>query len=265
MTDKSILCLHCGDYTIWRGEDISTRQCSCCDWFGFRHLSRQEMCDACNNPHKSNLVHTCQSLTKRELQEAVQPYTMASPERIDLLIELADRCNRENIPGDFVECGVCNGGSAAILAHFAQDVHGLHLFDSFEGLPATTEHDLPSFGTGHSAKAEVGKCVGSLERVIEVIQNVAPDAIVDIWPGWFHETFPDAAVHIKEIAMLNLDSDWYESEKLCLETWYEKVSPGGFIYFDDFYYWPGCQMAALEFFKTPPIFHRVGHSAWIQK
>lgn len=218
-------------------------------------------------------------MNKRELQQIVQPYTMASPERIDLLIELANRCNRDNIPGDFVECGVCNGGSAAILAHFAQrqpmlkTARRLHLFDSFEGLPATTVEDKPSFGTNHSATAEIGKCVGSQEKVLEVIQKVVEgDFITTIHAGWFKDTFPKPGTpgFIYQIAMLNLDSDWYDSEKLCLETWYDKVVPGGFIYFDDFYYWPGCQRAAMDFFterfrKTTILFNRVGHSAWIQK
>lgn len=54
-----------------------------------------------------------------DLAKTVQPYTMASPERVQLLISLAARVIEDKIPGDFVECGVCNGGSAAILAHYA--------------------------------------------------------------------------------------------------------------------------------------------------
>lgn len=209
-------------------------------------------------------------MRKRDLQAVVQPYTMASPERIDLLIELADRCNRENIPGDFVECGVCNGGSAAVLAYYAQNTaRTVHLFDAFKGLPDITDKDEPSFD-GHSARLEVGKCVGDPAKVWEVIKKVGADSCggTMMWNGWFHEAFPNALLHIKQIAMLNLDSDWYFSEKLCLETWYSKLVIGGFMYLDDYRYWPGAKLAADEFFQklgVNPEFKFVGHSAWHQK
>jgi O-methyltransferase len=71
-----------------------------------------------------------------------------------------------------------------------------------------------------------------------------------------------------ELKLLNLDSDWYESEKLCLNKFYSCVSKGGFVYFDDFYFWPGCRKAVEEFFLTQnkvPKFNKVGHSMWLQK
>ena len=200
------------------------------------------------------------------LEDTVRPYTMLSSKRIGLLIELASRINDDAIPGDMVECGVCNGGSAAILAHFATLAgKKTWLFDSFEGLPMTTKRDGPSVD-GDKAEWHIGECVGSVDIVKEIITlaggNLSQVAIIK---GWFHETFP--AVSIPQIAMLNLDSDWYESEKLCLRKFYDSVSPGGFVYFDDFFYWPGCQQAATDFFRTKmtiPTFNRVEHSMWVQ-
>lgn len=208
-------------------------------------------------------------MTHEELRNIVQPYTMASPERVLLLIKLASMVIEYQIPGDFVECGVCNGGSAAILAHFAaKDNRRTWLFDSFEGLPITTIEDKPS-ANGNTAESEIGKCVGSPEKVFEVIQlaeGFNPQPIVI--KGWFDATFPIWKDDVQQIAMLNLDSDWYASEKLCLETWYDKVVDGGFIYLDDHFYWPGSRAAAEDFFKSRgiyPAIHQVGHSAWIEK
>ena len=206
------------------------------------------------------------------LQEMVQPYTMASPERINRLIDNAIAANENRIEGDMVECGVCNGGSAAVLAYFATKAsiaRRTWLFDSFEGLPATTKEDLPS-ANGNTAESCIGQCVGSIETVKQVLSLVGADMrSVNIIKGWFTDTFPKFSPQIEKIAMLNLDSDWYESEKLCLETFYDKVVEGGFIYFDDFFYWPGCRKAVEEFFaKHPskmPMFNRVGHSMWLQK
>lgn len=206
-----------------------------------------------------------------QLVKTVQPYTMASPERLIWKAETAQRILREGIPGDFVECGVWNGGSAAIQAHYAIPAgRAMHLFDSFEGMPNPSANDVPSVG-GVTSQSEIGKCVGSIDKVKEVMNKVGVvDAkhpgMISIHKGWFHDTFQNMP-NLK-IAMLNLDSDWYESEMLCWKTWYDKVVPGGFIYIDDFYYWPGCQKAAIEFAKTrkePMSFNRIGHSAWIQK
>jgi hypothetical protein len=203
--------------------------------------------------------------TDAELEVIVTPYTMASPERIRLLIGLAHLVESERIPGDMVECGVCNGGSAAILAHSAAHsrlTRTTWLFDSFAGLPAPTDQDGPN------AKAHEGDCVGSIEKVKEVLALVGANMLeVNIVVGWFSRVFP--GIGINEIAMLNLDSDWYLSERLCLERLYPCVVPNGVVYFDDYYYWPGCQRAVDEYFaslKEPlPKFNRVGHAMWLQR
>lgn len=205
------------------------------------------------------------------LEQTVAPYTMVGSEKIRLLIDLAKSLDDLNVPGDVVECGVCNGGSAAILAHFAATSRynrHTHLFDSWQGLPATTCEDTPS-ANGNTAESEIGKCVGDIEKVKEVMNLVGANMDrVSFYPGWFQDTFPK--VEIPEIAMLNLDSDWYASEKLCMEKWYDRVQINGFIYFDDFYYWPGCAKAVTEFFQKRTnehhqIFNRCGHSMWLQK
>lgn len=200
------------------------------------------------------------------LAEIVQPYTMASPERVELLIDLADHVIVKGVLGDMVECGVCNGGTAAILAHFASQAgKTTWLFDSFEGMPPVTEEDGP--GTdGNTAKSCVGKCVGNIDKVREVIALAGGDLDkVTIVRGLFKKTF--LTVFVPRIAMLILDSDWYESEKLCLRKFYSSVSKGGFVYFDDFYYWPGCRRAAEEFFREMglrPELNQVGHSMWMR-
>jgi O-methyltransferase len=199
------------------------------------------------------------------LLEIVQPYTCLPPPRIQLLIDLATKA--KDLEGDMAECGVYNGGSGAILAHFAaQAGKTTWLFDSFQGLPPTTANDVPSV-TGAKAEVALDDCKGSEERVKEVLKLIGAN-LDTVWfvVGWFKDTFP--AVKIPKIALLSLDSDWYESEKLCLEKFYDSVVPGGFIYFDDFYYWPGCANAVIDFFNTReeyPVINRVHHAAWIQK
>jgi len=213
-----------------------------------------------------NLIRRFQSqLLEKRITKIIQPYTLVGPERVHNLFVLAQRVEEEKIPGDVVECGVCNGGTAAILARFATR-SGLNrttwLLDSFQGMPETTCED------GDAAKAHIGKEVGDPARVNKVLRDVGANmSRVRIIPGWFQDTFP--SVSASQIALLNIDADWYESVKLCLETFYDRVVPGGFISFDDYGHWPGCRKAVDEFFQArelPYKLHQVDYSAhWFQK
>jgi hypothetical protein len=190
-------------------------------------------------------------LTKRVL-----PYTLVSPARVHNLYRLARRIEKEHIPGDVLECGVCNGGTAAVLARVATHSRmprTVWLFDSFQGMPETTSEDGLSYD-GDAAERHIGKEVGDAERVKEVLHKVGADlSRVRIVPGWFEDTLPSASAAISQIALLNIDADWYESVKLCLETFYDRVAPGGFVSLDDYGHWPGCKLAVDDFFRHRQI------------
>jgi O-methyltransferase len=204
-------------------------------------------------------------LRQKRLLRLVQPFSLVEKPRLRSLYELASRVNKEEIPGDFVECGVYNGGTAAILAHFATRSplqRTLWLFDSFEGMPQTTDRD------GDAASEYIGQLVGNVETVRSVLESVGADLKrVHIVKGWFEESF--RTVTIPRIALLNIDADWYDSVKLCLDVFYDAVTPGGFISIDDYGHWPGCKQAVDEFFVArgiSPSLHVVDYSArWFQK
>ncbi|MDJ0579615.1 TylF/MycF/NovP-related O-methyltransferase [Crocosphaera sp.] len=200
------------------------------------------------------------------IKSKVQPFTLVGPERMESLYNLSQRIDLENIPGDVIECGVCNGGTAAILAHFATNSYKYErkawFFDSFQGMPETTEEDE------EEAKEYVGEVVGDISKVLTVLNLLNADMTkVEILKGWFDETFP--TVNIPKIALLNIDADWYVPVKFCLETFYDAVVPGGFISFDDYGHWPGCKKAVDEFFQERQLsykLHEVDYTArWIQK
>lgn len=172
----------------------------------------------------------------------VSSYTMVGRKRLETLYRLGRSINESGVPGDIVECGVWNGGTAAVLASAGMTDIGrrLWLFDSFEGLPEPTQVD------GERAKSYEGKLVASVVRVQEVLSQVgAPLDRVEIVKGWFEDTFP--TVEIPQIALLHVDADWYASVKLALERFYDAVQPGGYIVFDDYGYWQGCKKAVDEF------------------
>jgi hypothetical protein len=96
-----------------------------------------------------------------------------------------------------------------------------------------------------------------------------PESRYHVVRGWFENTFPVVGAEIPHVSLLHLDVDWYESTKLCLEHFYDKVAPGGFVVIDDYGYWSGCKMAVDEFIATRGLkvkLMRVGHiGSYFQK
>lgn len=185
------------------------------------------------------------SLRMMRLVYKVRGYTAVFIPRLVTLYKLSEETNRCSLPGDFVECGVYNGGSAAIMASFCEKSpvkRDVWLFDSFEGLPKPTEKD------GDKAPAYEGWCHGDLAKLKRVFQKLQiPESRVHVVKGWFQDTF--SKVQIPAIAILHIDADWYESVKLCLERFYDSVQPGGYIILDDYGDWQGCRIATDEFLK----------------
>lgn len=200
-------------------------------------------------------------LLSASLLEQVQPYTLCTRDRLENLATLCHYLNAHEIPGDFVECGAYKGGSAAILSKFSAARH-LWLYDSFEGMPSTTEKD------SEDAKVWVGQCVGTIAEVRAVMNAVGTrESSYTIKPGWFETTFQQELP--AQIALLHCDADWYDSVTLVLETFYPRIVPGGCVVLDDFGYWEGCREAFYDFCHRhgeKPVLERIGtdQAFWIK-
>jgi O-methyltransferase len=148
---------------------------------------------------------------------------MVGPARIQNLSRLAQRIEDEHIPGDVVECGVYKGGTAAILARLATHsrlLRTVSLFDSFRICrPPPPPAPKPPVGSAVLPLAPAGWRASFTVPARDLSR-------VRIVRGLFQDSFP--AVHISQIALLNIDADWYESVKLCLEAFYNAVVPRGF-------------------------------------
>ncbi len=176
----------------------------------------------------------------------VKPYTLLNYTKLSTLYELAERFERAEISGSFVECGVYNGGSAAIMAAVAKNNINRHvwLFDSWEGWPEPDERDYNNYIEMVPRK---GGCLGSEERVRDILfRRLQLDSDrVHLVKGWFDDTLPRKETGT--IALLHLDCDLYESVKCCLEQLYDDVIDGGCIVIDDYSCWEGCKEAVTEF------------------
>ena len=178
--------------------------------------------------------------------------------------EIAAFCIQNNIPGDFVECGVAVGAQVAAMALAGQIIGApriIHLFDSFEGIPLAGPNDDQQPGIVGPIKHNTqvtnlnellvssGITVHSLENVKAYMQSCKIDqSYLRYHKGWFQYVLPEVAPTIGQIACLRLDGDLYESTKVSLEYLYPKVIKGGFVIIDD-YALTGCRKAVDEYLK----------------
>ena len=95
-----------------------------------------------------------------------------------------------------------------------------------------------------------GWCYTPLEKVQERLNSTGyPSKNLHYVIGDVMETLKDTNTIPEKIAILRLDTDWYESSKFELEQMYDNVVIGGVIIFDDYYQWHGQRRATDDFFN----------------
>jgi hypothetical protein len=174
--------------------------------------------------------------------------TMIGLKRLDNLHACIKSVLQSKVPGDFIEAGAWRGGAtifmrAALLAYGDPD-RRVWVADSFEGLPTPDPAKYPADMERPWPKG--GFLAASLE---EVKGNFARYGLLDdrvlFLRGWFKNTLPSAP--IRQLAILRLDADMYESTLEGLQSLYAKVSPGGYIIIDDYSTIPVCKRAVDDF------------------
>lgn len=209
-----------------------------------------------------------------EIIRAVRPFTITSVSRLFALIEAVRYIIRAGIVGAIVECGVWRGGSmmaAALTLHrLGSKDRDLYLFDTYEGMSEPTAEDISCDGLIATEEFKRRKrfsgrsswCYASLAEVRENLLSTGyNEALLHFVKGRVEETIPREAP--AEIALLRLDTDWFESTRHALEHLYPRLSHGGVLIIDDYGYWRGCRKAVDEYFRTRRIavfLHRVDHT-----
>ncbi len=202
----------------------------------------------------------------------------SSIETVRASYDIARMAIERGVPGDFVECGVGAGANAAAMAlaiteeeqpdiewsptrHIVGNafmpVPCVHLFDSFTGIPQAGPEDVEFLEAGHKPGL-------SAHSRTEVEANLKewglPLELFVFHEGDFAETvrfvmepypFGGPAFdteRIKQISVLRLDGDLYESTKVCIEHLYPLVSRGGWVIVDD---WDlsGARKAVLDYMR----------------
>ena len=132
--------------------------------------------------------------------------------------------------GAIVEIGVYQGGSAYVLSLLAeQQGRALHLFDTFNGMPESSEVDKHQLGDFSDTS-------------LEEVQRKVPRAYYHV--GMFPHTLPP---NLGQIAFAHIDCDQYESIKAVCLLLPSRMVTGGVLYFDDYGCLEGATKAVDEF------------------
>jgi O-methyltransferase len=204
-----------------------------------------------------------------------QAFTMTSPERLAALINAVKHVVKHRIDGDIVECGVWRGGSmmAAALTLLGQGdtSRRLFLYDTFQGMTRPTERDVDIHG--QSARAQFDRlaarntkwAAASLEDVTENLYGTGyPTEKIHFVPGRVEDSIP--GIVPSHIAVLRLDTDWYESTKHELVHLYPLLDKHGIVIIDDYGHFQGARLAVDEYFATLEervFLHRIDYTGRI--
>lgn len=171
---------------------------------------------------------------------------------------------RAGIDGAIVECGVWRGGNVVLAGLLREELgfdRDIWAFDTFAGMTAPTEFDSKAkknLDVGAKFNAlERGDhndwCYASLEDVKANFARVVGNDRLRTVKGPVQETLLDPANIPEKIAVLRLDTDFYDSTKIELEQLWPRLSPGGVLIIDDYGEWDGARKAVDEFFADAPL------------
>ena len=210
--------------------------------------------------------------TKRIISETA-PYTKTGPVRVVALCNAIDYISRQSIPGAVVECGLWRGGSlmaaALRLVEVGDADRPLYGFDTFAGMTPPTEEDGARQmhrwrkGLPQDQRAENLAPGTSKESIARLLSSTGyEEEHIHLVEGAVENTIPENAP--KEIALLRLDTDFYQSTLHELVHLYPRLSPGGVLIVDDYGNLEGARKATDEYFAEERIFmHRIDHGARI--
>ncbi|MBS1642714.1 MAG: class I SAM-dependent methyltransferase [Bacteroidetes bacterium] len=195
----------------------------------------------------------------------VRPYTMTSNERLYGLIEAVKYVVKNNIEGSIVECGVWKGGSmmaiAETLLQLGDTSRQLFLYDTFAGMTAPTEEDVDQLNRDASSQLQndINKKTESIVWAYSGLQEVKTNIQKTKYPSTnFHFIEGDILQTIPanlppKIALLRLDTDWYESTKHEMIHLYPLLQQNGVLIIDDYGFWKGSRKAVDEYIDANKI------------
>jgi hypothetical protein len=95
-------------------------------------------------------------------------------------------------------------------------------------------------------------CCAALDVVKTALNSTGyPAEKVNFIKGMVEHTIPHAS--LDKIAILRLDTDWYESTKHEMEHLFPHLVKGGVLIIDDYGHWQGARKAVDEYFENKDV------------
>ena len=202
----------------------------------------------------------------RRLFQKYKDFTMIEQQRFLINLELCERF--KHLEGDYAECGVWRGGMSAAIAEVIGNEKRFHLFDSFEGLPPAQEIDGEAaikWQQDKTSPTYFENCRAEKQFAINAMTR-AGHTNYETYQGWFSDTLP--LFKKRNLSILRLDGDWYESVMTSLKYLYPMVVQNGLVILDDYPYWTGCSRAVHKYLSdisSESRIHEVNNVTYILK
>jgi O-methyltransferase len=191
------------------------------------------------------------------------PYTMTPRERQYGLYKAVEYVVSKGVEGAVVECGVWRGGScmaaALTLEQLGRTDRDLYLYDTFAGMTKPGDFDVDQTSTSalrtweRSQRGDVNEwCYASLADVRANLASTGyPEQRLHFIAGDVLQTIPARAPQC--IAILRLDTDFYESTRHEMQYLFPRLARGGVLIVDDYGHWQGAKKAVDEHFASNGI------------
>jgi hypothetical protein len=207
------------------------------------------------------------------------PLSMTGAPRLLALVDAVRHLVAQDIPGALAECGVWRGGSVLAMLLTLLDAgetgRDVFLYDTFEGMTRPTEADTSPLHppaledwkrSGGRPYAELFDPATSSEDAVHAVllETGYPDERLHLVRGPVEDTLPAHAP--ERLALLRLDTDWYESTRHEMQHLYPRLAAGGVLIVDDYGHWEGARRAVDEHFAAhppAPLLHRVDYTCRI--
>jgi O-methyltransferase len=162
--------------------------------------------------------------------------------------------------GDFVEAGVWRGGSSIIARRFLDRHRNFYLYDTFKGMTEPTVHDFRLGETNSNSTFQRWQNMqnshfnswvfSSLDEVKANFERFKLlDDKIEFIEGNVLQTLTQPKLP-QSIALLRLDTDFYDSTLIELQVLWPRLSTGGVLILDDYGHWDGARKAVDEYFAT---------------
>jgi O-methyltransferase len=165
--------------------------------------------------------------------------------------------------GALVECGCYKGGSLCIvletLCELGSTERDVFIFDTFNGFPQETR-DVSYSGEVLTRDAWITENYRAVTEA-NLSRSGYPHDRLHLVEGPVEVTIPAQAP--ERIAMLHLDTDYYESTRHELRWLYPRLEDGGLLFIDDYGHFEGCRRATDEFLarlRRPAFMHRTDYT-----